>query len=247
MFETDGSAGHCGSLPSRLDCPGQQSLSTAAPECVGPTADHRLSVRGRACADAQGRCDGGWLQRNRLIQPSRTLHGAGGLRLSFLLRSSKPNHCISLVKSSEWRPWAKSAKTARLLLPGASVLVSGLGYRSCLHEQVSYPLRQPQRSLQWGKKSDNSECSYLPNVGCKERDPLHSPKLGRSMEERPRFQTGPGKSGCAWRIHKITQQSVSGTARDSASASDTRQDLSAIQVCQNLVGGLLTPRAFGAH
>ena len=35
---------------------------------------------------------------------------------------------------------------------------------------------------------------------------------------------------CAWRIHKLTQQSVSGTARDSASASDARQNLSATQV-----------------
>jgi hypothetical protein len=52
---------------------------------------------------------------------------------------------------------------------------------------------------------------------------------------------------CAWRIHKITQQSVSGTVRDSASASDTRQNLSATQVRQNPAGGLLTPRASGAH
>lgn len=29
------------------------------------------------------------------------------------------------------------------------------------------------RSLHRGKKSENSECSYLPTVGCKERDPLH--------------------------------------------------------------------------
>ena len=52
---------------------------------------------------------------------------------------------------------------------------------------------------------------------------------------------------CAWRIHKITRQSVSGTARDSASASDTRQNLSATQVRQNPAGGLLTPRPSGAH
>src|SRR5215472_8040125 len=32
---------------------------------------------------------------------------------------------------------------------------------------------------------------------------------------------------CAWRIHKITRQSASGTARDSASASDRRASLSA--------------------
>jgi hypothetical protein len=30
-----------------------------------------------------------------------------------------------------------------------------------------------------------------------------------------------------WRIHKITRQSASGTTRDSASASDTKQSLSA--------------------
>src|SRR5215831_16380481 len=42
--------------------------------------------------------------------------------------------------------------------------------------------------------------------------------------------TGLRSTSCAWRIHKITQQSVSGTARDSASASDTRQNLSATQV-----------------
>ena len=34
-------------------------------------------------------------------------------------------------------------------------------------------------------------------------------------------------NACVWRIHKITRQSASGTARDSASASDTRQNLSA--------------------
>src|SRR5262245_21175643 len=52
---------------------------------------------------------------------------------------------------------------------------------------------------------------------------------------------------CEWRIHRITRQSVSGTARDSASASDTRQNLSATQVRQNPAGGLLSPRASGAH
>jgi hypothetical protein len=35
---------------------------------------------------------------------------------------------------------------------------------------------------------------------------------------------------CAWPIHKITLQSASGTTRDSASASHTRQGLSATQV-----------------
>jgi hypothetical protein len=54
-------------------------------------------------------------------------------------------------------------------------------------------------------------------------------------------------SSCAWRIHRITRQSVSGKARDSASASDTRQSLSATQVRQNQARGLLTPRASGAH
>ena len=39
---------------------------------------------------------------------------------------------------------------------------------------------------------------------------------------------------CGWRIHKITRQSSSGTTRDSASASDTKQSLSATQVAQNL-------------
>jgi hypothetical protein len=32
-----------------------------------------------------------------------------------------------------------------------------------------------------------------------------------------------GRKACAWRIHRVTRQSVSGTARDSASASDMRQ------------------------
>jgi hypothetical protein len=49
------------------------------------------------------------------------------------------------------------------------------------------------------------------------------------------------------RIHKITQQSVSGTARDSASASDTRQNLSATHGHQHLAGGPLFPRASGAR
>jgi len=57
----------------------------------------------------------------------------------------------------------------------------------------------------------------------------------------------PKVFACAWRIHKITRQSVSGTARDSASASDTRQNLSATQVRQTPASGLLTPRASGAH
>jgi hypothetical protein len=39
----------------------------------------------------------------------------------------------------------------------------------------------------------------------------------------------------------------SGTARDTASANHTRQSLSATQVRQNLAGGLLAPRASGAH
>ena len=52
---------------------------------------------------------------------------------------------------------------------------------------------------------------------------------------------------CAWRIHKIKRQSASGTTRDSASASDTKQGLSVTQVRQDLAGVLLTPRASGAH
>jgi hypothetical protein len=51
----------------------------------------------------------------------------------------------------------------------------------------------------------------------------------------------------SWRIHRITRPSVSGTARDSASASDTKQSLSATQVRQNLAGGPLSPSASGAH
>src|SRR5262249_37143116 len=54
-------------------------------------------------------------------------------------------------------------------------------------------------------------------------------------------------STSSWRIHKITRQSVSGTARDSACASDTRQNLSATQVRQNPADGPLSPRATGAH
>ena len=52
---------------------------------------------------------------------------------------------------------------------------------------------------------------------------------------------------CAWRIHKIKRLSASGTTRDSASASDTKQSLSVTQVRQDLAGVLLTPRASGAH
>jgi hypothetical protein len=51
------------------------------------------------------------------------------------------------------------------------------------------------------------------------------------MVDRSRLMVDARKwLACAWRIHKITRQSVSGKARDSASASDTRQSLSATQV-----------------
>jgi serine/threonine protein kinase len=43
-----------------------------------------------------------------------------------------------------------------------------------------------------------------------------------------------GTVACAWRIHKITRQSASDTTRDSASASHTKQSLSATQVHKNL-------------
>lgn len=49
------------------------------------------------------------------------------------------------------------------------------------------------------------------------------------------------------RIHRITRLWVSGTARDSASASDTRQSLLATRLRQNLAGGPLSPCASGAH
>jgi hypothetical protein len=44
---------------------------------------------------------------------------------------------------------------------------------------------------------------------------------------RGRHTVGVRNSTCAWQIHRITRQSVSDIARDSASASDTRQSLSA--------------------
>jgi hypothetical protein len=42
----------------------------------------------------------------------------------------------------------------------------------------------------------------------------------------------PLKIACGWRIHKITGQSASGTTRDRASTSNTKQSLSATQVRQ---------------
>ena len=65
---------------------------------------------------------------------------------------------------------------AKPLLPGASVLVF-LGWDTIVAYTTKYPILPVKRSLilislQQGKKSDNSEYSYLPNVGCKERDRL---------------------------------------------------------------------------
>jgi hypothetical protein len=57
---------------------------------------------------------------------------------------------------------------------------------------------------------------------------------------------GRHNAPCSWRIHKIKRQSASGTTRDSASASDTKQSGSVTQVRQDLAGVLLTPRASGA-
>ena len=140
---------------------------------VGHTADHRLSVRGRACADAQGRCDGDWLRRNRLIPPPAPHHRCGRL-----VSSPFKNTGISLVKSPERRPWAKTAKTARPLLPGAPNPFSCLEYRSCLYGQVSYP-PSVKRSVNPRSVQADTEpklgCSSRDCVGCKEKDPLHQP------------------------------------------------------------------------
>src|SRR5215469_15236156 len=145
MFETDSSAGHCGSLPSRPDCPGQRSLSTVALECVGSAADHRLSARGRACADAQGRCDGDWLQRNRLINPPAHITCAGGL-LAFLPPLQFNNkeqtlHFFGEVSRAEALGIKREDRPAAFA-GRFRIGLSRLGYYCCLHDQVSYPSRQ---------------------------------------------------------------------------------------------------------
>jgi len=55
-------------------------------------------------------------------------------------------------------------------------------------------------------------------------DCVHSPcGFCRHLSRTSLIETFDRSAACAWRIHKITLQSASSTARDSASASDTRQ------------------------
>ena len=143
MFQTHGSAGYLGSLPPRLDRASPRSISTAAIDCVGNTADHRLSARGRACADAQGRCDGDWLQRNRLIPPSRTHHRCGRVLVFISSPALQKKPCISLVKSPEREALGfKTRRPPGRLCRALRIRSSWLGYQSCLYERVSYSFRQ---------------------------------------------------------------------------------------------------------
>src|SRR5690242_9395128 len=104
MFQTDRTGGHHRSLPTGLDPSVRRPVPASA---VSRLAGHRLSARGRARADAQGRCDG--VGSEEIGSPSRVQKRA---REGFSFSAqSKTKACISLVKLPSGGPGLLNAKT----------------------------------------------------------------------------------------------------------------------------------------
>ena len=110
------------------------------------------SARGRAQADAQGRCDGAGSERNRLSNPpvwraaapegcSPLYHSPRSAAVADGPASPLGFTCPFLsVKLPSRGLGLSNAKIARLLLPGApDDLFHGIGYAVLLHRRVSYP------------------------------------------------------------------------------------------------------------
>jgi hypothetical protein len=95
-----------------------------------------MSARGRARADAQGRCDGVAPKKSAQRPLPRSDHGRGrGLPST----GQNKKTYISLVNSRAEALGDPTRTTARLLLPGAPNRFSSRDTRFCLHVQVSYP------------------------------------------------------------------------------------------------------------
>ena len=159
MFETDGSAGYLPSLPPRLDRASQRSISTAAIDCVGNCRPSIVRAGSRLCGCPR--------PMRRRLAPKKsadpTLPHTAPVRegwSAFLPTHFKTHHGISLVESPERRPWAKTAKVARPLLPGAPNPVF-FGWDTVVAYTKRYPILSVKRSvnlksLQRCKKSENS-------------------------------------------------------------------------------------------
>src|SRR5215471_13771735 len=95
----------------------------------------------------------------------------------------------------------------------------------CVRWYLRYPLAYEhvaellaERGVEWTPVASGA--------GCRPTHPSSTNAAAHILEALKKEGVLP----CAWRIHEITQQSASGTTRDSASASHTRQVLSATQV-----------------
>jgi hypothetical protein len=105
--------------------------------CSGGGWPHRLSARGRARADAQGRGDGVGSEEIGSREPSRTHHRARE-GLSFGWRKTKTLYFFG--EAPEQRPWAIKREDRPAVFAGRSDgIFSGAGYTLCLHRRVSYP------------------------------------------------------------------------------------------------------------
>src|SRR5262249_14169275 len=133
VLQAHRATGDSGSLPERRYCAGQRPIPTAA---IGAGVWlWRLSARGRARADAQGRCDGVAPQKSRHPPAFEYGRGRGS---PFPVDKNKIAY-ISLVNSRAEALGYKTRKIARLLLPGVPNRFFSRDTRICLHEQVSYP------------------------------------------------------------------------------------------------------------
>lgn len=181
MFETDGSAGYLPSLPPRLDRARQRSISTAAIDCVGNCRPSIVRAGSRLCGCPR--------PIRRRLAPKKSANptlphpftGAGGLR-SASPRTSKTNHCISLVKSlpsgglwlnCEDRPAAFARRSESVLRVGIRVLLTRTSMLSLpSNAQSTYKLG----------------CSSRANAGCNERDALQSTSKSQPNTD-PTFTT----------------------------------------------------------
>ena len=169
---------------------------------LSPACWQSRSARGRARADAQGRCDGAGSEENRL-QPSgmatlcRRVHSPPSQLLASLSRierilpkSIKQKAPFSLVMLPSGGLGLQNAKIARLLLPGAPIPLFGPSGRR--HTAVAYTGKYPIPSTSSNDsfsaprrpESEKPAGDYRENAGGDYCGALHSTSDWRNSRTR---------------------------------------------------------------
>jgi hypothetical protein len=145
-----------------------------------------MSARGRARADAQGRCDGAGSERNRLYNPpvwrAAAPEGCSPLYYSPVPRQARRHpwvHMpISFGEAPEQTPWVIKREDRPAAVAGRSCLTvsMGIGYAVLLHRRVSYPTSEGASNQAVPLSARNSEKlagNHRENIGGRQCQTLH--------------------------------------------------------------------------